>query len=75
MNARDFIDKWRGKAAELNERAGAQAHFIDLCRVLDVEEPDDPDRYCFERGVVKTGSTGHATNGFADVWLKGHFAW
>ena len=47
-------------AHELNERAGAQAHFIDLCRVLGVPEPADPDSYCFERGVAKTGSTGAA---------------
>jgi hypothetical protein len=64
-----------GPAHELNERAGAQAHFIDLCRVLGVPEPDDPARYCFERGVTKTGSAAGRTDGFADVWLRGHFAW
>lgn len=36
----------------VNERAGAQAHFIDLCRVLEVPEPDDPERYCFGLGVA-----------------------
>ncbi|HMO49037.1 MAG TPA: hypothetical protein PKB14_23810 [Rubrivivax sp.] len=59
----------------MNERAGAQAHFIDLCRVLGVSEPGDPDNYCFERGLTKTGSTAARTDGFADVWLRGHFAW
>lgn len=51
MNAQDFIRKWSpgAPAHGLNERAGAQAHFIDLCRVLDVPEPGDPDTYCFER--------------------------
>lgn len=81
MHARDFVLKWAAgaPAAGLNERAGAQAHFIDLCRVLAVPEPADPDSYCFERGLVKTGSaatgTVPRTDGFADVWKRGHFAW
>ena len=77
MQAADFIRKWGpgGSAFALTERAGAQAHFIDLCRVLGVPEPDDPERYCFERGVTKTGSAAGRTSGFADIWLKGHFAW
>jgi hypothetical protein len=77
MQAQDFVRKWQAGATanELNERAGAQAHFIDLCRVLGVPEPGDPDNYCFERGVTKTGSTAGRTDGFADVWLRGHFAW
>jgi len=52
MHAQAFIRKWGpgGLASELNERASAQAHFIDLCRVLGVPEPDDPATYCFERG-------------------------
>ena len=81
MQAQDFVRKWQAGAAanELNERAGAQAHFIDLCRVLGVPEPADPDAYCFERGVTKTGSAAtlgkQRTDGFADVWLRGHFAW
>ncbi len=81
MHAQDFIRKWSpgSPAHALNERAGAQAHFIDLCRVLAVPEPGDPDAYCFERGVTKTGSAGAAgrnrTDGFADVWMKGRFAW
>jgi hypothetical protein len=77
MQAKDFIRKWgpAGPAYELTERAGAQAHFIDLCRLLGVPEPDDAERYCFERGVTKTGSAAGRTDGFADVWLKGCFAW
>ena len=77
MQASDFIRKWgpQGTAHELNERAGAQAHFIDLCRVLGMPEPADPENYCFERGLTKTGSAGGRTDGFADVWLRGHFAW
>ena len=77
MQAQAFVRKWGpdGPAFDLNERAGAQSHFIDLCRVLGVPEPDDPERYCFERGVTKTGSAAGRTDGFADVWLRGHFAW
>ncbi len=75
--AHGFIRKWQvgAPAHGLNERAGAQAHFIDLCRLLGVPEPGDPESYCFERGVTKTGSAAARTDGFADVWLRGHFAW
>jgi len=77
ITARDFIHKWQAgsPAHALNERAGAQAHFIDLCRLLGVPEPGDPERYCFERGVTRTGSERQRVDGFADVWLRGHFAW
>jgi hypothetical protein len=77
MQADDFVRKWPpgGGADGLGERAGAQTHFIDLCRVLGVPEPADPDRYCFERGLTQTGSTAARTDGYADVWKRGCFAW
>lgn len=78
MSPQEFIAKWGpgGPAHALNERAGAQSHFIDLCRLLGVPEPADPESYCFERGVAKTGSaTPQRTDGFADVWKRGCFAW
>jgi hypothetical protein len=81
MHVSKCIRKWSpgSPAHELNERAGAQAHFIDLCRALGVSEPGDPENYCFERGVAKTGSAAHdgraRTDGFVDIWLRGHFAW
>lgn len=69
----DFIRKWGpgSKADALNERAGAQPHFIDLCQFLGVDAPDDPENYCFERGLwgIDQGMR------FADVWKRGHFAW
>lgn len=73
MTPQAFIAKWSagGAADALSERAGAQAHFIDLCRLLDVPEPADPDAYCFERGLKKTGGL----HGWADVWKRGCFAW
>ena len=38
ITAQAFIRKWGpgGSAFDLGERAGAQAHFIDLCRLLGV---------------------------------------
>jgi hypothetical protein len=52
MTPGDFIRKWRG--AELTERAAAQSHFIDLCRVLGEPAPTDADPrgewYAFEKG-------------------------
>jgi hypothetical protein len=67
-----FIRKW--KANTRNERAAAQEHFIDLCRLLDEPTPnDDPDgsTYAFEKGALK--ATGG--DGWADVWRRGRFAW
>jgi hypothetical protein len=74
MHAKEFMGNWGqgGTALALNERAGAQAHFIDLCRVPGVDEPADPEQYCFERGLIKTGSA--STHGYADVWKRGSFA-
>ncbi len=73
MTPQDFIRKW--KPVALTERATAQEHFLDLCRLLDHPTPaeDDPagDHFTFEKGVPKTGGG----DGFADVWKKGFFAW
>ena len=73
MDIPTFKAKWQagGSADGLSERAGAQAHFHDLCDLLGVDTPADPDNYCFERGAHRTGA-GH---GWADVWKRGHFAW
>lgn len=64
-----LIIKWKNNP--LSERAGSQAFFLDLCSVLGVEPPNDPDTYCFERGATRTG----ACHGWADVWKRGHFGW
>jgi hypothetical protein len=73
MTPGDFIRKWRG--AELTERAAAQSHFIDLCRLLGEPTPTDADPkgewYAFEKGALKTGGG----DGWADVWKRGCFAW
>ena len=73
----DFIAKWGpgGAGHGLNERQGAQQHFIELCAVLDVAAPtgtnDGADDYLFEKGTLALGQQ----RGFADVFKRGHFAW
>ena len=73
MTPQEFIRKWRGN--ELTERAAAQEHFIDLCRLFGHPTPTEADRkgedYAFEKGLTKTGGG----DGFADVWKRGFFAW
>lgn len=53
MTPENFIAIWKDN--KLNERAGAQAHFDDLCDLLGVAKPRDPESYCFERGAKKAG--------------------
>ena len=69
MTPAQFIAKWKDNP--LSERAGSQAFFLDLCSMLGVDPPNDPNSYCFERGATRTGA-GH---GWADVWKRGHFGW
>jgi len=67
----DFIARWRN--SPLSERAAAQPHFLDLCALLGAEPPTPasfPD-YTFEKPTRKIGDT----QGFADVWKRGCFAW
>jgi hypothetical protein len=68
-----FATKWAGSTR--TERAAAQEHFIDLCRMLAVPTPNEADPtgedYAFEKGAGKTGGG----DGFADVWKRGYFAW
>ena len=68
-----FAAKWRGVTT--TEKASAQSHFIDLCRLLGEPTPHDADptgeQYAFERRVTKAGGG----EGFADVWKRDFFAW
>lgn len=68
MSPQAFIAHWQGKS--ITERQGAQSHFIDLCDMLSVERPRDPNNYCFERGAKTSDG-----QGWADVWKRGCFAW
>jgi hypothetical protein len=68
-----FVARWQ--RSTLTERSAAQQHFLDLCAVLGEPTPAaaDPDgtHYTFEKGTRKTSGAG----GWADVWLRRHFAW
>ncbi len=69
----EFATKWSGSSR--TERAASQEHFIDLCRLVGAETPNEADPtgdfYAFEKGAEKTGGG----DGFADVWKRGYFAW
>ncbi len=69
----EFVAKWQGSTR--TERAAAQEHFIDLCRMLGQPTPNDADPtgdwYAFEKGAGKA----EGGDGWADVWMRDHFAW
>jgi type II restriction/modification system DNA methylase subunit YeeA len=73
MTPSEFAAKWRGVTT--GERASAQSHFGDLCRMLGEPTPTDADPtgswYAFEKGDEKFDGR----DGYADVWKKGFFAW
>jgi hypothetical protein len=73
LSPQEFVAKWR-KAA-LTERAAAQEHFIDLCRLVGHPTPAEQDptgqTFTFEAGASKQ----RGGQGWADVWKKGTFAW
>jgi len=73
MTPEDFISHWSpgGGGYAMTERAAAQPHFIGLCQLLGVDEPNDADNYTFEKGTLKLGQK----RGFADVFKRGCFAW
>lgn len=68
-----FAAKWRGVTT--TEKASAQSHFIDLCRMLGEPTPHEADptgqHYAFEKYLTKAGGG----EGFADVWKRDFFAW
>ena len=53
----EFVQKWT--ASTRTERAAAQEHFVDLCRLLNQQTPNQADPtgnwYAFEKGTVKVG--------------------
>ena len=73
MTPAEFVRKWT--ASTRTERAAAQEHFIDICRMLGEKTPNEADPsgdfYAFEKGAAKSSGE----DGFADVWLDGHFGW
>src|SRR5262245_20416293 len=73
LSPSEFAAKWSGSSRP--ERAAAQEHFTDLCRMLGVPTPNEADPtgewYAFEKDAAKLAGV----DGFADVWKKRHFAW
>ncbi len=72
MTSAEFAARW--DASTRTERTAAHEHFIDLCQMLGVPTPNtDPHGtdHAFEKGAEKTGGG----DGWADVWMRGHFAW
>lgn len=73
MTPQQFIAQWGpgGPGYELNERQGAQAHFMDLCALLGVPTPGSTGDYLFEQDTLVLGEA----RGYADVFKRHHFAW
>jgi hypothetical protein len=73
MTPQEFVQKWGpgGPAFYLNEEQGAQSHFLDLCEVLDVPKPGSQADYLFE----EQGDVIGGRKGYADVYMRDHFAW
>lgn len=69
MTPSEFIATWKNNS--LSEKGGAQPHFEDLCRLLDVAPPREYGEYCYEQDLEKM----LGGKGFADVWKRGCFAW
>lgn len=69
----EFVARWQ--RSTLSERSAAQPHFIDLCEIIGQPRPAEVDQegntYTFEKGVSKVSGG----DGFADVWMRGYFAW
>ncbi len=73
MTPQEFIAKWGpgGPAFDLNERQGAQPHFMNLCELLSVPTPGSQGDYIFEQDTLVLGEA----RGYADVFKRDHFAW
>jgi type II restriction/modification system DNA methylase subunit YeeA len=73
LSLTEFVNRWKINA--LSERGGSQSHFIDLCDMLGQPHPAAADsigeRYAFDKPLTKV----YGGKGFADVWLRDHFAW
>ena len=73
MTPQQFIAKWQ--RVTLCERSACHEHFLDLCELFGQPTPAeaDPDGtwYTFEKGVT----TSEDKQGWADVWMRDHFAW
>lgn len=77
MNVEELIARW--KDTEASERANKDSFLKDLCRALQVPEPDgktgDPSRdaYVFEATAVLLNEHGKTTSGSMDLYKRGCF--
>lgn len=66
----EFAAKWEG--SQRTERAASQEHFIDLCKMLGYQTPNEADPvgnwYAFDKGAKKI----EGDDGFADVRKRGY---
>ncbi len=73
ITPQEFVSKW--KRVTSREKQTYQEHFIDLCRLVDQQTPNEADptgaRYAFEMGAAKTSGG----QGWADVAKLGYFGW
>ena len=73
MLIEEFVQKW--SKVHLNERAMAQSHFNDVCRLVGHAAPVDADptgeSFAFEKGA----NLQDGRRGFADVFYRGKFIW
>ncbi len=72
MTPQEFVNKWTNPP--LRERQIAQAHFLDVCRLVGVEMPGGVGKtqrgetFVFEQSLSQAGGSG-----FADVFYENHF--
>ena len=68
-----FVAKW--KSNERPEESASKAQFLDICSLVEHPQPAEADPtgdfFTFEKRVDKVAGG----KGFADVWLRDHFAW
>jgi len=73
LTPQDFVSKWKRVTAR--EKQTYQEHFIDLCRLVGHQTPNEYDptgpRFGFEMGAAKTSGG----QGWADVAKLGYFGW
>ena len=73
LTPQEFVSKWKRVTAR--EKQTYQEHFLDLCRLVGHQTPNEADptgtRFAFEMGAAKTSGG----QGWADVAKLGFFGW
>lgn len=77
MNAEKFIETWKDRDG--NEMGNSQSFLNDLCDLLEVPRPHDPneggtrEEYSFERPVTFKHNNGKTSSGRIDLYRRGSF--